>query len=156
MVIFSLNSTAPAGDEWLSSLRYVKHCQGGTGGVHVFEDPATDNQYTLKLSTSAQHLIDEIVTDAIYIKAGALVPGFVVLDTLPDTLIQQLPNDTYRKQDIYRLAEFIQSNTDTRLSSTHELSIDDTRHQKNLRQTMAKHFACDAWKKYHYSEQSER
>lgn len=92
--------------ESLDGLVYLESKQGGSGGVHILQDPSSGKKYTFKCVLEPHQMKEEITADNLYRTLGIPVPAFAVYDTLP-------PIDKIKSSCIgpgpYRLADFIES-----------------------------------------------
>ena len=96
-------------DQWLDNLIVKSSTLGSSYNVYILEDLESRAKYTLKVSTSDQKLIDEIITDALYIAADIPVPKFIVFDNLPETLRSKIGlADAPDQQYIYKLTDHIE------------------------------------------------
>lgn len=104
----------------LSKFKYVNTLQGGSGGVDVYEFEG--KKFTVKASTDAAHINEEIIADALYKKLELLIPSsdiripsFIVVDSLPSnfaTSTQKWSNAPYR------IAQFIEGTAPNTSDST--------------------------------------
>lgn len=88
----------------ISKLKYVKHLEGGTGGVHVFEDPENNKLWTLKSWNFYGHGINEILASLLLNIMGVETPRFIALNTLPD----ELKNQCNLQGNLFRFAEYVE------------------------------------------------
>ncbi|MDP3531681.1 MAG: NUDIX domain-containing protein [Alphaproteobacteria bacterium] len=88
----------------IANLKYVKHLDGGTGGVHLFEDPKNNKLWTLKSWNSYGHGINEILAALLLNNMGVETPRFIALNTLPD----ELKNQCNLQGNLFRFAEYVE------------------------------------------------
>ncbi|MDP1725024.1 MAG: NUDIX hydrolase [Alphaproteobacteria bacterium] len=88
----------------IANLKYVKHLDGGTGGVHLFEDPKNNKLWTLKSWNSYGHGINEILAALLLNNMGVETPRFIALNTLPD----ELKNQCNLQGSLFRFAEYVE------------------------------------------------
>ena len=88
----------------ISKLKYVKHLEGGTGGVHVFEDPKNNKLWTLKSWNSYGHGINEILASLLLNNMGVETPPFIALNALSD----EVKNQSNLQGNLFRFAEYVE------------------------------------------------
>jgi hypothetical protein len=90
----------------ISNLIYIKHLTGGTGGVHIFEDPKNNKLWTLKSWTSYGHGINEILASLLLSHMGVETPQFFAQNTLPDAI----KNQCNLQGHLFRFSEYVEGN----------------------------------------------
>jgi 8-oxo-dGTP pyrophosphatase MutT (NUDIX family) len=90
------------------NLEFVKTCEGGSGGVVVFQDKTTGKKWTLKSWENKPHGINECLGGLLYQALSGHIPHFCLFNDIPESLMNKIPKSSSQNSGLYRLAEFVE------------------------------------------------